>query len=104
MIAKSLSFLTSDQVRLHYLEVGSGAPLIMIPGWSQTAEQYKFQIQELSANHRCFALDMRGHGASDKPEHGYSVHRLAKDVSEFLTQLKLDNVTLLGWSMGCSII
>ena len=104
MIAKSLSFLTSDQVRLHYLEVGSGAPLIMSPGWSQTAEQYKFQIQELSANYRCFALDMRGHGASDKPEHGYSVHRLAKDVSEFLTQLKLDNVTLLGWSMGCSII
>ena len=47
------SFTTSDQVRLHYLEAGSGAPLVMIPGWSQTAEQYKFQIQELSAHHRC---------------------------------------------------
>ena len=35
---------------------------------------------------------------------GYSIHRLAKDVHEFLTQLKLENVTLLGWSMGCSII
>src|SRR3954451_22260505 len=98
------SFTTSDQVRLNYLEAGSGAPLVMIPGWSQTAEQYKFQIQELSAHYRCFALDMRGHGASDKPEHGYSIYRLAKDVSEFLTQLRMENVTLLGWSMGCSII
>ena len=98
------SFVTSDQVKLNYLEAGSGAPLVMIPGWSQTAEQYKWQIEGLSANYRCLALDMRGHGASDKPEHGYSIHRLAKDVHEFLTELKLENVTLLGWSMGCSII
>ncbi len=98
------SFVTSDQVKLNYLEAGSGVPLVLIPGWSQTAEQYKFQIQALSANYRCLALDMRGHGASAKPEHGYSVHRLAKDVHEFLTELKLENVTLLGWSMGCSII
>ncbi len=70
------SFLTSDQVKLSYLETGSGAPLVMLPGWSQTAEQYKFQIETLSASYRCLALDMREHGASDKPEHGYSVHRL----------------------------
>lgn len=61
-------------------------------------------MQELSANYRCLALDLRGHGASDKPEHGYSVHRLAKDVHEFLTVLKLEVVTLMGHSMGCSII
>ena len=59
------SFVTSDQVKLNYLEAGSGAPLVMLPGWSQTAEQYKLQIEELSANYRCLALDMRGHGASD---------------------------------------
>ncbi len=98
------SFVTSDQVRLSYLEAGSGAPLVLIHGWSQTAEQWKFQIQELSANYHCLALDLRGHGASDKPEYGYSVHRLAKDVHEFLTELKLENVTLMGHSMGCSII
>lgn len=98
------SFVTSDQVRLSYLEAGDGAPLVLIHGWSQTAEQWKFQMQELSASYRCLALDLRGHGASDKPEHGYSVHRLAKDVHEFLTELRLENVTLMGHSMGCSII
>ena len=98
------SFVTSDQVKLNYLEAGSGVPLVLIHGWSQTAEQWKFQMQELSASHRCLALELRGHGASAKPEHGYSVHRLAKDVHEFLTELKLENVTLLGHSMGCSII
>ncbi len=62
------SFVTSDQVNLNYLEAGSGAPLVMLPGWSQTAEQWKLQIETLSANYRCLALDMRGHGASAKPE------------------------------------
>jgi non-heme chloroperoxidase len=98
------SFTTSDQVRLNYLEAGSGAPLVMIPGWSQTAEQWKPQIQELSANCCCLALDMRGHGDSDKPDHGYSIYRLAKDVHEFITQNNLSDVTLMGHSMGCSVI
>ncbi|MBS1791442.1 MAG: alpha/beta hydrolase [Acidobacteria bacterium] len=98
------AFTTSDQVRLNYLEEGSGNPLVMIPGWSQTAEQWKPQIEELSTTYRCLALDMRGHGDSDKPDYGYSVYRLAKDVHEFLTQNNLSNVTLMGHSMGCSII
>ena len=35
---------TSDGVKLHYLEAGSGKPILMIPGWSQTAEQFKHQL------------------------------------------------------------
>ncbi|NOT60450.1 MAG: alpha/beta hydrolase [Acidobacteria bacterium] len=50
------SFLTSDQVNLNYLEAGSGAPLVMLPGWSQTAEQYKLQIEGLKASYRCLAF------------------------------------------------
>src|SRR5687768_3424180 len=39
---------TSDGVNLHYLEAGSGKPILMIPGWSQTAEQFKYQLGGLS--------------------------------------------------------
>lgn len=39
---------TSDGVTLRYLEAGSGPPLVMIPGWSQTAAQFKHQIEGLS--------------------------------------------------------
>lgn len=101
---KANSFVTSDGVRLNYYEAGSGPLLVMIHGWSQTAEQWKFQIESLSSHYRCLALDMRGHGESDKPEYGYKIHRLSADLHEFLVHNDLKQVNLMGHSMGCSLI
>jgi non-heme chloroperoxidase len=95
---------TSDGVRLHYLEAGSGKPILMIPGWSQTAEQFRHQIEGLCDRYRMIALDMRGHGESDKPEFGYKIGRLAKDVRDIIEALDLDEVNILGHSMGSSVI
>ena len=61
---------TSDGVGLNVLEAGSGRPLVLIPGWSQAAEQFKFQIEGLADRYRVIAIDMRGLGDSDKPAHG----------------------------------
>ncbi|MEO1105169.1 MAG: alpha/beta hydrolase [Pseudomonadota bacterium] len=61
------SFTTSDGVTLSYLEAGEGQPFVMIPGWSQTALQWRAQIEAFSKTMRVIAVDMRGHGASDKP-------------------------------------
>jgi non-heme chloroperoxidase len=101
---KRSAFVTSDGVGLSYLEAGAGLPLVMIPGWSQTAEQWRFQVEGLSSQYHCLALDMRGHGESDKPEHGYNIHRLSADLHEFLVHSDLRQVTLMGHSMGCSVI
>ncbi|HZP89047.1 MAG TPA: alpha/beta hydrolase [Burkholderiales bacterium] len=101
---KEAYFTTSDGVRLHYIEAGAGKPLVLIPGWSQTAAQFKAQLDGLSDNYRVIAIDMRGHGESDKPTYGYRIHRLSKDVHEFLTANGLTGVTLAGHSMGCSVI
>ena len=95
---------TSDGVNISYLEAGSGQPLLMIPGWSQTAEQFKHQITGLSDRYRVIALDMRGHGESEKPDHGYKIDRLAKDVRDVIYALDLQEVNILGHSMGCSVI
>jgi pimeloyl-ACP methyl ester carboxylesterase len=95
---------TSDGVSLYYLEAGSGKPILMIPGWSQTAEQFKHQITGLSDRYRVIAVDMRGHGESDKPGHGYKISRLAKDVHDMIHALDLDEVNILGHSMGSSVI
>ncbi|MEM0908503.1 MAG: alpha/beta hydrolase [Pseudomonadota bacterium] len=97
-------FYTSDGVRLSYLEMGSGQPLILVPGWSQTAIQWHHQIASFSATHRVMALDMRGHGASDKPGHGYRVSRFARDLREFMTSHDLNDAILMGHSMGCAVI
>ena len=86
-------YTTNDGYRIHYIEAGSGAPLVLIPGWSQAAIQFKYQIEGLSDKYHVFALDMRGHGDSDKPTHGYRIHRLSKDVHDFLESRGLSNVT-----------
>ena len=96
--------ITSDGVRLSYLEAGSGKPLVMIPGWSQTAAMYQPQFDGLSQSYRLIALDMRGHGESEKPAHGYRIARLAVDTHDALVALDLRDVVLAGHSMGCSVI
>jgi non-heme chloroperoxidase len=95
---------TNDGVNLHYLEAGSGKPILMIPGWSQTAEQFKYQLSGLSDRYRVIAVDMRGHGESDKPEFGYKISRLAKDTHDIIDALDIDKVNILGHSMGSSVI
>jgi pimeloyl-ACP methyl ester carboxylesterase len=95
---------TSDGVSLYYLEAGSGKPILMIPGWSQTAEQFKYQLSGLSDRYRVIAVDMRGHGESDKPDFGYKISRLAKDTHDLIHALDLNEVNILGHSMGSSVI
>ena len=95
---------TNDGYKLRYEEAGSGKPLVCIPGWSQTAAQFKHQLTGLNDRYRVIAVDMRGHGESDKPAHGYSIARLSKDVHDLLADLSLADVTLMGHSMGCSVI
>ena len=76
----------------------------MFHGWSGTADQFRHQLGVLALRNRCIALDMRGHGDSEKVDHGYKIHRLARDVFDLLQGLELTDVSLLGHSMGCSVI
>ena len=101
---KASHVMTSDGVRLSYLEAGSGKPLVMIPGWSQTAAMFKHQLDGLGQYYRLIALDMRGHGESEKPSHGYRIARLAMDTHDALVALNLSEVVLVGHSMGCAVI
>ncbi|WP_444940375.1 alpha/beta fold hydrolase [Microbulbifer sp. ANSA003] len=101
---KLCEFTTSDSVTLRYLEAGSGPILLMLHGWSQGAVLYKHQLAGLSDQFRVIALDMRGHGQSDKPNHGYRISRLAKDLQELISSLQQEPLHLLGHSAGCSVI
>jgi non-heme chloroperoxidase len=96
--------VTNDGVRLRYRDEGSGAPLVIVPGWSQTASMFEGQVTGLADRYRVIVLDHRGHGESEKPAYGYRIARLSKDLHELLAALELEDVNLLGWSMGCSVV
>jgi non-heme chloroperoxidase len=97
-------FVTDDGVRLSYREAGQGEPVVLLPGFSQSALEFDKQIADLSRDYRVIALDHRGHGRSDKPSYGYRVSRLAADLRNLLDALELSGVVLLGHSLGCAVI
>ncbi|MCB1378644.1 MAG: alpha/beta hydrolase [Alphaproteobacteria bacterium] len=103
-MAQPRKITISNGVTLHALEAGQGTPLIMIPGWSQSAAEYGRNIDALARTRRVIALDMRGHGESSNPEGGYRIQRLAKDLAEVIDALGLTSVDVLGHSMGSSVI
>lgn len=95
-------FKTSDGVNLYYEVKGEGNPIFLIHGWSQDHTGFAPQLEALSKKYKVVALDLRGHGKSDRPEHGLTLKRFATDVEELMENLQLENVTLVGHSMGAS--
>ena len=97
-------FKTSDGVEMSYISAGEGKPIVMLHGWSQSAEQFKYQIPAFAEHYRVIAVDLRGHGESEKVSFGYRIARLSKDLQELIGALQLEKPHLLGHSMGCAII
>ena len=95
---------TSDHVKLHYEDHGQGRPLVMIHGWTFSGRFFHRSIETFARQYRVITLDLRGHGESDKPDHGYRIARLAADLRDLLETLDLKDVTVLGWSIGSPII
>jgi microsomal epoxide hydrolase len=99
--AKSAFFKTSDGIRIHYLEKGSGSPIVFIPGWTMPAWIWQGQIDEFSKKYRVVAVDPRSQGESDKPPYGHLPETRARDYKELVDHLGLKQPVLVGWSMGC---
>ncbi len=98
---KSGSFRTSDGVSIHYLEAGTGHPIVFIPGWTMPAWIWQRQIDEFSKKYHVIAVDPRSQGESDKPTYGHLPETRARDYKELVDQLGLKHPVLVGWSMGC---
>ena len=77
---------------------GSGAPLILIHGWGNSAAIFSELMTQLSGCH-CFAPDLPGYGTSTATER-IDLAALADDFIRWFDALGLETVTLLGWSLG----
>lgn len=92
---------SSEEVLLNYVDYGKGQPVILIHGWPLSHKSWENQISAIvDAGYRCIAYDRRGFGDSSAPWDGYDYSSLASDLHEVISQLGLENVILVGFSMG----
>lgn len=95
-----MPYLDNDGCQLHYEEYGQGAPVLLVHGLGSSTRDWEYQLSELAAHYRVIALDLRGHGRSDKPRERYSIAGFAEDVAALIEHLNLAPVHLVGISMG----
>jgi pimeloyl-ACP methyl ester carboxylesterase len=95
-------------VKLYVEETGNpnGKPILFIHGFSQSRLTWRQQFNsDLSKKYRLVALDLRGHGLSEKPLDAYGDSKLwADDIQAVITTLGLERPILSGWSYGGAII
>ena len=103
---KNMPFITSAQngaepIQIFYEDLGKGKPVVFIHGWPLSGSMWEYQVTQLSkAGLRCISYDRRGFGHSDRPFGPYDYDTLAGDLKSLLDELQLEDVTLVGFSMG----
>ena len=99
---------SGDGIRLHVEEAGNpaGKPILFIHGYSQCRLCWKKQMNsKLTKDFRLVALDIRGHGLSDKPRDAYAdSKKWADDINAVVNALGLEQPLLVGWSYGGAVI
>lgn len=95
-------------VQIHVVEAGNprGRPIVFLHGTSQCWLTWSRQLaSDLAETYRLVAMDLRGHGRSERPRGGYADSRLwADDVAAAIQALDLDRPVLCGWSYGPLVI
>lgn len=102
MATKDNFFQTSDGVWLYFEAKGEGNPIVIIPGFSGNTEDFAPHCEEWSKKYMTVRLDPRSHGRSMKVAGSMRIDRMARDIRELIDHLKLDNVFLMGHSLGGS--
>jgi non-heme chloroperoxidase len=88
-------------IEIHYEDHGSGDPVVLIHGYPLNGNSWERQERELLATgHRVISYDRRGFGRSGQPTVGYDYDTFAADLNELLEHLDLNDVVLVGFSMG----
>ncbi len=97
-------YATLDGARVHYVNYGKGSEaLILIHGWTMNEDNWRDQFTDLAKRNRVIAIDLPGHGKSDKPQVTYSMDFFASAVDAVMRDAKVKRAVLVGHSMGTPI-
>ena len=96
-------FADVNGVRLHYLQAGKGAPIVLLHGFAETSHMWLPLMARLSDKHTVIAPDLRGFGRSSTPEQGYGKKAMAQDIHALVKSLKFDHIRLVGHDIGLMV-
>ena len=91
-------------VKTYYETYGQGVPIVFLHPFATNGYVWHFQIFPFAQTNQVVVIDERGHGRSDKPQQGYAIIEIARDVATVLDDLKIDKAILVGNSMGGMIL
>lgn len=90
-----------EHVLMHYVEAGSGTPVLLLHGWPQTWYEWRHVIPQLSSRFRVIAPDLRGLGDTSRPSRGYDKRTVAADLWQLMhDHLGLDSFHVVGHDWG----
>ena len=93
--------ISLDSLEISYVKEGNGEKtLLFVHGLSSNSDAWSKNIETLSKDYTCIALDLPGYGKSSKPEADYTPSFFTKAIHQFIEKLELKNITLIGHSMG----
>lgn len=93
----------ANGIRQHYIEAGSGSPVVLLHGFPETSYAWRHQIPVLAEHFRVIAPDLRGYGETDKPATGYDKRTMALDLVELLKALGISRIALVGHDRGARV-
>lgn len=95
---------TNDDPKIAYIDEGKGEQtVILVHGLASNAGFWRYNIPELSKYFRVIAVDLPGYGKSQKGDYPYSISFYAEQLKNLIKELNLQNVVLVGHSMGGQI-
>lgn len=95
--------IDTNGTSLHVVMGGSGEPLVLLPAWPMNWWEYRKVLIDLARRFHVIAIDLRGMGASAKPNRGYDKKTMAEDVAVALTRLDLHSAHLVGSDIGAMV-
>ena len=97
-------FATLDGARIHYVNYGKGSEaLVLIHGWTQNVDGWRDNVPDFAKRNRVIAIDLPGHGQSDKPQVTYSMEYFARAIEAVMRDAKVKRAVLAGHSMGTPV-
>lgn len=96
--------ISNDDARIYVESAGSGPAILLVHGWTMSSRFWLRQMTGLSDRFRVVTMDLRAHGNSSKTLEGHTVATYSEDIQAVITALKLEKVSLVGWSLAGPVV